>query len=180
MRRARSSSHRRAASFASPTTRACSARTVRSPSIAGRDLAQWPGDRFLRQPLRRRPDRGKRTCCNSASTPQSTSGRSVPFVPSNPTDVDAFNIGNLPLAITATSDLLRHQCGGVLDDGRNTERMRYDWSDEGRTGLVLHHRCGSDGRSFGLQPRVLEPMTVTSNAVNAPTVTAALTGTSSE
>ncbi len=103
-------------------------------------------------------------------------GQVSPFVPSNPVDVDTFNIGNAPLTITSaptfsgtngaefgTATATQNACD--LTGGTSVPAGQFCILD-----LTLTATSSTPATRTGT-------MSLASNAVNAPTVGAALTGT---
>ena len=103
-------------------------------------------------------------------------GQVSPFVPSSPVDVDAFNIGNAPLTIMPTPTF-----GGVNAAEFATVNPIQNGCDlTGATPVAAGSFCIID---VTLTAAASTPamrtgtMTVTSNAINAPSATESLTGT---
>ncbi|MGI4829988.1 MAG: Ig-like domain repeat protein [Janthinobacterium lividum] len=101
-------------------------------------------------------------------------GQVSPFVPSNPVDVDVFNIGNLPLTIMPDPTF-----SGI--DGAEfsvTPALQNACDTTGATPVTPGSSCILDvvltAADVGTRSGT---MMVTSNAINAPTVSAALAGT---
>jgi hypothetical protein len=103
-------------------------------------------------------------------------GQVSPFVPSNPTDVDAFNIGNAPLTISPAPTF------------SGTDGAEFATVDPIQNGCDLTGATPVTAGSFCIIDVTLTAtsstpatrtgtMSVTSNAVNAPTVTESLVGT---
>ena len=103
-------------------------------------------------------------------------GQVSPFVPSSPTDVDTFNIGNLPLTITAAPTF----SGPQGTDFQTTNPIQNACDLTGATSTPAGSFCIIDvtlTATSSVPATRNGTMTVTSNAANAPMVTAALTGT---
>jgi hypothetical protein len=103
-------------------------------------------------------------------------GQVSPFVPSNPVDVDTFNIGNAPLTITAAPTF-----GGTNAAEFGTATATQNACDlTGATSVPAGSFCILDltltAASSAPATRT-GTMSLPSNAINAPTVGAALTGT---
>jgi hypothetical protein len=100
-------------------------------------------------------------------------GQVSPFVPSNPVDVDVFNIGNLPL--TLMSDPTFSGTNGT--EFSVTPATQNACDTTGATPVSPGSSCIVDvvltATDVGTRSGT---MTVTSNAINAPSVTAALVG----
>lgn len=102
-------------------------------------------------------------------------GQVSPFVPSNPVDVDVFNIGNAPLTIMP--DPTFSGTNGV--DFSTTAATQNGCDTTGATPVAPGSFCIVDvvlTASGSAPPTRTGTMSVTSNAVNAPVVTASLTG----
>jgi hypothetical protein len=103
-------------------------------------------------------------------------GQVSPFVPSSPTDVNVFNIGNAPLAISPSPTF-----GGVNAVEFATANPIQNACDlTGATTVPAGSFCIIDVTltAAGSTPATRSgTMAVTSNAVNAPTVSASLVGT---
>ena len=103
-------------------------------------------------------------------------GQVSPFVPSNPTDVDVFNIGNLPLTIKPDPTF----SGTNGAEFSTTAATQNGCDTTGATAVAPGSTCIIDvvlTATNSTPPTRTGTMSVTSNAVNAPTVTAALQGT---
>ena len=103
-------------------------------------------------------------------------GQVSPFVPSSPTDVDTFNIGNLPLTIMPNPTF----SGAQGTDFQTANPIQNACDLTGATSLAAGSFCIIDVTLTATSSTPAQrngTMTVTSNAVNAPSVTAALTGT---
>lgn len=100
-------------------------------------------------------------------------GQVSPFVPSNPVDVNVFNIGNLPL--TVTPDPTFSGTNGV--DFSVTPATQNACDTTGATAVDPGTSCVIDVQLTAADVGTRTgTMTVTSNASNAPAVTASLTG----
>ena len=103
-------------------------------------------------------------------------GQVSPFVPSSPTDVDTFNIGNLPLTISTNPTF----SGTNGTDFQTANPIQNACDLSGATSLAAGSFCIIDVTLTATSSNPATrtgTMTVASNAVNAPTVTAALVGT---
>lgn len=101
-------------------------------------------------------------------------GQVSPFVPSNPTDVDVFNIGNLPLVLMPDPTF----SGTDAAEFSVTPALQNACDTTGATPVAPGSSCIIDvvltAADVGTRSGT---MAVTSNAINAPTVSAALVGT---
>ena len=102
-------------------------------------------------------------------------GQVSPFVPSTPTDVNVFNIGNAPLMIQAPPTF-----SGVNGAEFNSVDATQNGCDlTGMSTVPAGSFCIVDltlTATTAVPPTRAGTMMLTSNAVNSPTVTAALTG----
>ncbi|MDQ2740182.1 MAG: Ig-like domain repeat protein, partial [Actinomycetota bacterium] len=100
-------------------------------------------------------------------------GQISPFVPSNPVDVDVFNIGNLPLSLSAAPTF----SGANAAEFSLTPASQNACDTTGATPVNPGSSCILDvvvtASDVGTRSGT---MTVTSNAVNASSVTASLVG----
>ncbi len=101
-------------------------------------------------------------------------GQVSPFVPSNPVDVGVFNIGNLPLSIKPDPTF----SGPMAAEFSTTPALQNACDTTGVTPVAPGSSCIIDVQITAADVGARAgTMTVTSNAVNAPSVTAALVGT---
>ena len=103
-------------------------------------------------------------------------GQVSPFVPSNPVDIDVFNIGNAPL--TVTPDPTFSGTNGA--DFSTAPATQNGCDTTGATSVAPGSYCIIDAvltASSSTPAFRTGTMSVTSNAINAPVVTAALSGT---
>ncbi len=103
-------------------------------------------------------------------------GQVSPFVPSNPVDIDAFNIGNAPLTLMPDPTF----SGAQGSDFSTTAAAQSACDTTGGTSVAPGSFCIIDVvlTASSSSPALRSgTMSVTSNATNAATVTAALTGT---
>jgi hypothetical protein len=103
-------------------------------------------------------------------------GQVSPFVPSNPIDVDAFNIGNLPLSISPAPTF----SGTNGAEFSTTPPSQSACDLTGATPVAVGSSCIIDVQvtaAASTPATRTGTMAVTSNAINAPTVTAALVAT---
>ncbi len=103
-------------------------------------------------------------------------GQVSPFVPSNPVDVDVFNIGNLPLSISPDPTF----AGTNAAEFSVTPALQNACDTTGATPVAPGSSCIVDVvlTAASSTPATRSgTMTVTSNAINASSVTAALAGT---
>lgn len=101
-----------------------------------------------------------------------------PFVPSTPVDVSVVNIGNLPLNVTASPTF----SGPMGIEFSTTAATQNNCDTTGATPVAPGSSCIIDVQitaAGATPPTRTGTMSVTSNALNAPTVTAALTATAS-
>jgi hypothetical protein len=103
-------------------------------------------------------------------------GEVSPFVPSNPVDVDAFNIGNLPLFVMPDPTF----AGTNAAEFSVMPAIQNACDTTGATPVAPGSSCIVDVvlTAASSTPATRSgTMTVTSNAINAPSATASLTGT---
>jgi Bacterial Ig-like domain (group 3) len=101
-------------------------------------------------------------------------GQVSPFVPSNPFDVDVFNIGNLPLSIKPDPTFT----GAMGAEFSTTPALQNACDTTGATPVAPGSSCIIDVQITAVDVGTRSgTMVVTSNAVNAPSVTASLVGT---
>jgi hypothetical protein len=101
-------------------------------------------------------------------------GQVSPFVPSNPFDVNVFNIGNLPLSIKPDPTF----SGPMAAEFSTTPALQNACDTTGVTPVAPGSSCIIDVQITAVDVALRSgTMTVTSNAVNAPSVTASLVGT---
>ena len=101
-------------------------------------------------------------------------GQVSPFVPSNPFDVDVFNIGNLPLTIQPDPTF----SGPMGAEFTTTPALQNGCDTTGATPVAPGSSCIIDVQLTATDVGIRSgTMTVTSNAINAPSVTASLVGT---
>jgi hypothetical protein len=101
-----------------------------------------------------------------------------PFVPSNPVDVSVFNIGNLPLKVLPAPTF----SGAMAVEFSTTAATQNNCDTTGATAVAPGSSCLIDVQvtAGGATPATRTgSMTVTSNAINAASVTASLTATAS-
>jgi len=100
-------------------------------------------------------------------------GQVSPFVPSNPVDVDVFNIGNLPLTLMPDPTF----SGTNASEFSVSPALQNACDTSGATPVSPGSSCILDVVLTAIDVGTRSgTMNVTSNAINAPTVTAALVG----